>query len=98
MASNGTAPSLTVAAGMVGAAPTTVMHRWQGRKNREEEGQRRQKLTPEEERTVVEHCYFRCHLGFPPTIWQLREITISILRKRMPEEILGKRWEEAFKK
>ncbi|RPA90597.1 hypothetical protein L873DRAFT_1848733 [Choiromyces venosus 120613-1] len=79
MAATGTAPSLTMAAAMVGAAPMTVMYRRQGRKDRHEEGQRRQKLMPEEERIVLEHCYFRCRLGFPPTIWQLREIATSII-------------------
>ncbi|RPA90591.1 hypothetical protein L873DRAFT_1570083, partial [Choiromyces venosus 120613-1] len=98
MATTGMAPSLTIAAAMVGAAPSTVMHRQQGRKNREEEGQRRQKLLPEEERIVIERCYFRCRLGFPPTIWQLREIATSVVQKRNPDEVLGKRWEAAFKK
>jgi len=98
MAAIGTAPSLTVAAGMVGAAPSTIMHRRKGRKNREEEGERRQKLWPEEERAVIDRCYFRCRLGFPPTVWQLREIATSVVRKRNPLETLGKWWEEAFKK
>ncbi|RPA89017.1 hypothetical protein L873DRAFT_753816 [Choiromyces venosus 120613-1] len=79
MTATGTAPSLTIAAAMVGAAPMTVMHRRQGRKDRYEEGQRRQQLMPEEERIVLEHCYFYRRLGFPPTIWQLREIATSIV-------------------
>jgi len=98
MVETGNAPSLTIAAAMVGAAPSTVMHRRQGRRNREEEDQRRQKLTPEEEQAVVERCYFRCRLGFPPTIWQLREIATCIVQKRDPGIVLGKRWEQAFKK
>jgi len=98
MAATQTAPSLTVAAAMVGAAPSTVMHRRQGRKNREEESQRRQKLLPEEERVVIERCYFRCRLGFPPTTWQLREIATSVVQKRNPEAKLGQSWEKSFKK
>jgi len=74
------APSLTIVAAMVGAAPSTVMHRRQGRRNHEEEDQRRQKLTLEEEQAVVERCYFCCRLGFPPTIWQLREIATCIVQ------------------
>jgi len=49
MAVIGTAPSLTVAAGMVGVAPSTMIHRRKGRNKREEEGERRQKLWLEEE-------------------------------------------------
>jgi len=59
------APSLTVAAAMVRAAPSSVIHRRQGRKNREMESKWRQKLLPEEERVVIERCYFCCRLGFP---------------------------------
>jgi len=44
MAVIGTVPSLIVAAKMVGAAPSTIMHCQKGRKYREEEGERRQKL------------------------------------------------------
>jgi len=98
MAATQTAPSLTVAAAMVGAALSTVMHRHQGRKNREKESQPRQKLTPEEERAVIERCYFRCRLGFPPTIWQLHEIATTVVQKRNPGEKLGERWEKSFKK
>ena len=93
MAATGTAPSLTTAAQMVGVAPTTVMHRLKGRKNKEEEGHGRQKLTPEEERAVVDRCYFCCRLEFPPTIWQFRQIATTVLQKRNPNEVLGKRWE-----
>ncbi|PUU73046.1 hypothetical protein B9Z19DRAFT_1069297 [Tuber borchii] len=98
MAETGNAPSLTIAAVMVGAAPITIMYCRKGRRNREEEGQRRQKLLPEEERAVIDRCYFSCRLGFPSTIWQLREIATSVVQKRNPHEELGKRWEEAFKK
>ncbi|PWW71582.1 hypothetical protein C7212DRAFT_233901, partial [Tuber magnatum] len=54
----------------VGCAPSTVMHRRTGRKSRKEEEEVQQKLTPEEEHQVLDRCYFRCRLGFPPTIWQ----------------------------
>jgi len=40
-ASTGTAPSLTIAAQMVGVAPTTLMHRHIERKNKKEEAKRR---------------------------------------------------------
>jgi len=89
MAATGIAPSLMIATQMVGVAPTTVMHRLKGRKNKEEGGQQRQKLTPEEQRAVVEHCYFHCRLGFPPTIWQFYEIATAVVRKRNPNEVLG---------
>ena len=98
MAASGTAPSLTVAAAMVGSAQSTVMHHQQGRKPRLEESQRRQKLLPEEERAVLDQCYFCCRLGFPPTIGQLRKIATSIVQKRILNKKLGKRWEARFKK
>ncbi|RPA98202.1 hypothetical protein L873DRAFT_1061681 [Choiromyces venosus 120613-1] len=60
MAAVGTAPSLSVAAEMVGEAPSTVMHRQQGRKSKDEEASRRQKMTAEEEQLVVERCHFHC--------------------------------------
>ncbi|RPB04708.1 hypothetical protein L873DRAFT_1799104 [Choiromyces venosus 120613-1] len=56
------------------------------------------KLMPEEERIVLEYCYFCYHLGFPSIIWQLREIATSIIQKRNPQETLRKIWEEAFKR
>lgn len=93
MATNRVAPSLTAAAGRVGCAPSTVIHRRKGRKSRKEVEQVRQKLTPEEEDLVLERCYFRCRLGFPPTIWQWKEIAQSIVRKRSPTETLGQSWE-----
>ncbi|RPA92497.1 hypothetical protein L873DRAFT_1817577 [Choiromyces venosus 120613-1] len=98
IAATGTAASLTIAVAIVGAVPTIVMHRRQGRKDQYEEGQRRQKLIPEEERIVLKHCYFYYHLGFPPIIWQLHANGTSIVQKRNPKETLGKRWEEAFKR
>ena len=58
----------------------------------------RQKLTPEEEEQVLERWYFCCWLGFPPTIWQWKEIAYSIVRKQNPTEILGQSWEKNFKK
>ena len=98
MAMNHIAPSLTAAAERVGCTPSTVMHRRKGRKSQKEVEQVRQKLTPEEEEQVLERCYFRCRLGFPPTIWQWKEIAHSIVRKRNPTEILGQSWEKNFKK
>jgi len=98
MAASETAPSLTVAAAMVGSAPSTLMHRRQARKPCLEESQRRQKLLPEEERAVLDRCYFHYRLGFPPTVGQLREIATSIVQKRIPNEKLGKRWEARFNK
>ena len=96
MAANNTASSLTAAAGVVGPAPSTIMHRRRGRKSREEESSNRQKLTPEEEKIAVDRCYFRCRLEFPATIWQVCDIALSILQKRKPEETLGKWWEVGF--
>jgi len=98
MAAENSARSLTAAADMVGTAPSTIMHHRRGRKSREEASSDRQKLTPEEEKIVVDRCYFRYRLGFPATIWQLCDIALSILRKRKPEEKIGKRWEVGFRR
>jgi len=54
IAANRTALSLTIGTRIVGAAPITVMHQCNRRKNKDEEGQHRQKLSPEEERIEVE--------------------------------------------
>ncbi|RPA98203.1 hypothetical protein L873DRAFT_1688602, partial [Choiromyces venosus 120613-1] len=37
-------------------------------------------------------------LGFPPTIWQFREIATAIVWKRNSHDILGQRWEKGFQK
>ncbi|PUU72152.1 hypothetical protein B9Z19DRAFT_1012661 [Tuber borchii] len=81
MAINRAAPSLTAAAGRVGCAPSTVMHRKKGRKTRKAEEEKRQNMTPEEKDQVLERCYFRCRLGFPPTIWQWKDIAYLIVHQ-----------------
>jgi len=91
MATSGTAPSLTVAAAMVGLASSTVMHHRKSRKPHLEESQCRQKPLPEEERDVPDRCYFHCRLEFPPTIWQLCEMATTMVQKRIPNKKLGKR-------
>src|SRR5205807_5900894 len=75
-----------------------VKQRKNGRKRRKEEEEGRQKLTREEEDQVLERCYFRCRLGFPPTIWQWKDIAHWIVRKRNPNKTLGKTWEQNFKR
>ncbi|PWW77623.1 DDE-domain-containing protein, partial [Tuber magnatum] len=77
---------------------STVMHRRTGRKSRKEEEEVRQKLTPEKEHQVLDRCYFRCRLGFHPTIWQWKEVALAIVQKRKPHKTLGKLWERKFKK
>ena len=47
---------------------------------------------------VIKRCYFHYRLGFPPTIWQLREIATSVVQKRNPKAKLGQSWENSFKK
>jgi len=76
---NRTAVSLIIAAGIVGAAPITVMHQCNRRKNKDEGGQHGQKLNPEEEWMEVECCYFQYCLGFLPTILQVWEIVTAVV-------------------
>lgn len=57
VAATGTTPNPTIAAQLVGVAPTTVLHCVKGRKNKPEEAHQRQKWAPEEERAVIEYCY-----------------------------------------
>ena len=88
----GIATTSKSAATMVGAKPSTLRHRRLGRATREEESQRRQKLTPEEERFLVERCEHLGKCGFPVTIEELREHALHIYQQRVPEGVLGKNW------
>ncbi|PWW76200.1 hypothetical protein C7212DRAFT_189609 [Tuber magnatum] len=96
MVANKTISSLATATEMVGAVPSTIMHRRRGRKSHEEESSYCQKLTSEEEKTVADHCYFRCRLGFPATIWQLQDIAVSVVQKRNQSDTSGRQWEIGF--
>jgi len=88
----GIATTSQSAATMVNAKASTLQHRRLGHRTREEESQRRQKLTPEEERFLVERCEHLGKCGFPVTVEEVREHALHIYQQRVPDGILGKNW------
>lgn len=80
------------AAGLVDFKPTTFMHRIKGRVSKEEADHRKQLMTVEEERMLVDRCYLLGKMGFPPPVWRVRELALDILKKREPDATLGKKW------
>jgi len=77
---------------------STFNHRLHGRPSRATARAKQQKLTIREEELVVERCYLRCLWGFPPVIFQVQRLAQDILQRRIPNEVLGKRWISNFYK
>ena len=88
----GIATTSKSAATIVDAAPSTLRHRRLGRRTREEADQSRQKLTPEEERFLVERCEHLGRCGFPVTVEDVRDHALHVYQQRLPEGRLGKDW------
>jgi predicted transcriptional regulator len=68
------------AAEMVEIAPTTFMHCVRGRPTAVEASHRRQTMTIEEEKMLVDRCYLLGKIGFPPPVWRVRELALEILK------------------
>jgi hypothetical protein len=81
---------------------STLHHRAQGRLSKQETAQRRQYLTPEEEKAVVNFLLLMCALGQPVRIKFVPSLAFSIVRQRStsnkPTKPPGKNWARAFEK
>ena len=81
---------------------STLHHRFQGRPSKQEAAQRRQYLTPDEEKAVVKFLLMKSALGHPVQIKFLPSIAFSVARQRScldkPSKPPGKDWAQAFQK
>jgi hypothetical protein len=81
---------------------STLHHRAQGRLSKQETAQRRQYLTPEEEKAVVNFLLLMCALRQPVRIKFVPSLAFGIVRQRStsnkPTKPPGKNWAWAFEK
>jgi hypothetical protein len=81
---------------------STLVHRSNGRRSREDLAQSQQYLTREEEKALVKFLLLMSSLGQPVRIKFMRSLALSIVRQRSPEGRLikppGKNWPRAFEK
>jgi hypothetical protein len=81
---------------------STLHHRARGRLSKQETAQRRQYLTPEEERAVVNFLLLMCALGQPVRVKFVPSLAFSIARQwttsNKPTKPPGKNWARAFER
>ena len=80
---------------------STLHHRDQGRRSREELAQSQQYLTPEEEKAIVRFLLLMSNLGHPVRIKFIRSLAFSVARRRSTDNPIkppGKNWPQAFEK
>jgi hypothetical protein len=79
---------------------STLVHRRNGRRSREEQAQRQQYLNREEEKALVQFLLLMSNLGHPVRIKFIRLLAYSIARQRstktQPIKPPGKNWPKAF--
>ncbi|RII24871.1 hypothetical protein CUC08_Gglean005686 [Alternaria sp. MG1] len=79
---------------------STLIHRRNGRRSREEQAQRQQYLSREEEKALVQFLLLMSNLGHPVRIKFIRLLAYSIARQRstktQPIKPPGKNWPKAF--
>jgi hypothetical protein len=81
---------------------STLVHRSNGRRSREDHAQSQQYLTREEEKALVKFLLLMSSLSQPVRIKFMRSLALSIVCQRSPEGRLvkppGKNWPRAFEK
>jgi hypothetical protein len=79
---------------------STLVHRHNGRRSREEQAQSQQYLSREEEKALVQFLLLMSNLGQPVRIKFVRSLAFSIARQRStkqkPIKSPGKNWPKAF--
>lgn len=98
MLEEGLVDTLAEAAKMNNIKRTTLGHYLKGRPMRCQVNHKLQKLTPEEEKTVILRCELLGKWGFPPEIWKVKEIAQIIANERDPTIKVERRWFELFRK
>lgn len=88
--------SLRLASAQWGIPRSTLRHRIQGTQPRSTAASSRQKLSPVQERHLVDWVQVQAALGLPPTHQQVREFAERVLRLQGGHQTLGKNWFQAF--
>lgn len=90
--------SVRKAAQKYGVPPSTLSGRMSGRFAKKDTLQPAKRLSEAEEHSVVQWILKQESLGYAPTISQVREVVISVLKSKGDTKPLGQNWIEGFRR